>query len=483
MRMLPAGFTAARAMAGLALLALTGGALAQSTAGTVEFSVGQASIRASSGLERPAARGAAIVPGDTVETQSGRVQLRMIDGAFISLQPQTSLQVQSYSLATAGVEERGFLSLLRGGLRTVTGLIGRQKRDSYRLGTTAGTLGIRGTEFAVTTGEGTRVNVTEGIVALCTEAGCVDIGAGQSGFAPDNKTRPGLAFVPARLPPLAAPLAVPFMVAEVRDSSGTSLVAAEAIRSGAETPQTPPQVPATIPIGNGPGGFSVASVKLPGGSFSAGLLGSTLTSNGAGLVTQAIDCCVPSNSFGSGVSTDFGADGIIAWGRWSSGTRGGGPLLTANYVAALSISGVSSGTTPSIVRAYASFASTAPIITSGDVIVATGAPNSVSGTLNVNFPNWSSGGGTLSYSLSIPVAGQTFSINGNAVQLGTGTSFLGTSSTITSTGLGCASGCSGNIPFGNALQGFITGPTATRAGANYGFTSNLGQVTGAVVFQ
>lgn len=477
MRTLPGSLVTACMIAGLSLLWPAVDARAQSQAGTIEFTAGQASVRSSTGLERPAARGLAIAAGDTVETQSGRVQLRMIDGAYISLQPQSSLQVQAYS---TGAEERGFLSLLRGGLRTITGLIGRQKRDNYRLTTTAGTLGIRGTEFAVTTGEGTRVNVTEGIVALCTDVGCLDIGAGQSGFAPDNRTRPGLVFAPARLPPVAAPLAASFLAAETRNSAGVSVVAAEAIQDRSP-PYEPPQVPPTVPIPNGGGGFAMASVKA--GVFSGGLLGGTLTSDSNGLVTQFIDCCTPSNNFSSGVSSDFGADGLIAWGRWSSGLRAGVAVLTVNYVAAPSITGVSPGVTPSIVRGYTSFASTAPIVTSGATIVATGTPNSVSGTLNVNFPNWASGGGTLTYTLSIPVAGQTFNVNGNAAQLGTGTSFLGTSSTITATGGACASGCAGIIPFGDAIQGLITGTDASRAGANYGFTSTLGNVSGAVVFR
>lgn len=469
-------------MAGLVLLSLIATAQAQTPAGTVEFTTGQATIRTSSGLQSAAARGAAVTTGDTVETQSGRVQLRMIDGAYISLQPQTSLRVQSYSLATAGAEERGFLSLLRGGLRTVTGLIGRQKRETYRLTTTTATLGIRGTEFAVTTDEGTRVNVAEGIVALCNDGGCVNVGAGQSGFAPDNKTRPGLAFAPARLPPTAAPLAVSFLVGEVRNSTGASNVAIEIIRVG-PAPYTPPPAQATVPIGNGGGGFAMAAVSATG-TFSGGLLGATLTSAPTGQVTQAIDCCTSANNFTAGVASDFGADGVIAWGRWGSGSRGSppGPLLTMNYVAALSTMGVNAVSTPNIVRGYASFASTAPIVTSGGAVVATGVPNSVSGTLNVNFANWASGGGTLTYTLSIPVSGQTFNINGSAAQLGTGTSFLGTASSITSTGTGCASACTGNIPFGDAIQGIITGPGATRAGANYGFTAGVGQVTGAIVF-
>jgi hypothetical protein len=463
------------------ILALPCAAQAQASAGTVEFVSGEALIRSASGQSRAATLGAAIGSGDTVETALGRLQMRMVDGAYISLQPRTLLRLDEYSTGAGGAsEERGFLALLRGGLRTVTGTIGRVNRGNYRLTTPTATVGIRGTGFAATADNGTRVNVTEGIVALCNEGGCVDVGAGQSGFAPDALTRPALAFATARLPPTASGAPQSFaLVAEQRTSSGSS-----AVLPAASTGTTSGQLP-VVPLPNGAGGLAVASLTSTGG-FSAGLLGVTLTFAASGALTQSIDCCTAFNNYAAGVSTDFGADGIIAWGRWSGGNgQGGASLTTMNYIAVVNANGVNAVTTPNIVRAYTSFASTAPTVTSGGSILHTGTPNSVTGSLNVNFPNWSSGGGTLTYSLNIPIptAGQTFTITGTATQLGTGASFLGASSTISSTGTGCSTACAGIIPFGNAIQGTITGTSAQRAGANYGFTSTIGKVSGAVVFK
>ena len=169
----------------------------------------------------------------------------------------------------------------------------------------------------------------------------------------------------------------------------------------------------------------------------------------------------------------------IAWMPASGSANGGaGALSTMSYVVGLNANAV---TATSIVRGYASFASSAPVVTSGGSIVATGTPNSVTGTLAVNFPSLT-GGGSLNYSLNIPVAGQTFSVNGSAAQY-SGSGFLGSSSTITSTGTGCNPSCLGNIPWGDAIQGFFTGTAAERAGANYGFSSSIGQVSGAIVFK
>ena len=221
-----------------------------SIAGSVEFVSGGASIRAASGQTRPAIRGAVLNAGDSVETtQGGRVQLRMVDGAFISLQPQTLLRLDAYAMAGASAtEDRGFLGLLRGGLRTVTGSIGRVNRNGYRLTTPTATVGIRGTEFAVTADTGTRVNVTDGIVALCNSGGCLDVGSGQSGFAPDATTQPVLAFAPARLPPAASTDLPAFLVSEQRTDGGgsASIPAGGPVGAGAI---------AVIPLASGPGPF------------------------------------------------------------------------------------------------------------------------------------------------------------------------------------------------------------------------------------
>lgn len=457
-----------------ALLSCIAASVAAQEAGRVEFVTGDALVRAADGTSRAATRGGPIGQGETVDTREGRVQLRMVDGAYISLQPRTELRFDEYAAARPGVEERGFMSLLRGGLRTITGAIGRVNRAGYRVSTPTSTIGIRGTQFALLEGEGTRVNVADGIIQLCTSGGCLDIHAGQSGFAPGPTVRPTLVFAPARLPPVAAIQQVqPIVLGENRSDGGAAAVFASPL------PAAGPAAMPVIPLASGPGGIAMAT-EQSGGGFSGGLIGGTVTFDPQGALVAFTDGSTPANNFSSGVSSDFGADGIIAWGRWTSGDRGSPPVpqLTMSYAANLSANAV---TATSIVRGYAAFASTAPTVTSGGAIVAIGAPNSVTGTMNVNFASLT-GGGSLTYVLNVPVAGQTFTINGSATQF-VGTAFLGSSSTITSTGAGCTPSCTGNLPFANAIQGYFTGPNAERAGANYGFTSQPGQVSGAVVFR
>ena len=200
-------------------------ALAASTAGTVQFSRGDVSIRTPQGTARAAASGAAVESGETIETRSGRAQLRMIDGAYISLQPDTRLTFDSYQLGTTTVPESGFMSLLQGGMRTITGLIGRSQRGNYKLTTPTATIGIRGTEFSVTAtpkekapvagegnagsastsaggnnkkgvgDEGTVIKVVDGMVQVCQGTSCVVAIGGEGAIAPPSFMSPRMTVV------------------------------------------------------------------------------------------------------------------------------------------------------------------------------------------------------------------------------------------------------------------------------------------------
>ncbi|MCL4802086.1 MAG: FecR domain-containing protein [Burkholderiales bacterium] len=121
-------------------------ALAQ-TAARVDFAVGSVTAVGQDGRLRALGKGAEVMTGDRVETAAaGRAQLRFTDGAYVSLQPNTTFEVRDYHFTgrTDG-SERGVFGLLRGAFRTVTGLIGRVNRGAYQIQTPTATVGIRGT--------------------------------------------------------------------------------------------------------------------------------------------------------------------------------------------------------------------------------------------------------------------------------------------------------------------------------------------------
>lgn len=471
-----------------ALLAcLSAGAWAQSPAvlpaATLEFVQGAVNVRSTAGTTRAAQRGTVVNNGETIETQSGRAQMRMVDGAYISLQNDTTLRLDNYRVASASEPESGLMSLVRGGLRTVTGLIGRSNKQNYRLQTATATVGIRGTGFSATSGdEGTRVRVSEGAIALCTQGGCLDLAAQQTGFAPNATTLP----IRIAAAPVLQPTQAPSVVVVAPQQVVQEVEVAKIVEEQRPPEIVPPAFPPRIPLTGTATGMG-AAYSTPATLFGAGLLGGTLTFDPEGRLLEFVDSTSGDGYRATTASiSDFGSDGIIAWGRWNGGntTTYFGSSTTGSINHLTYVTGNTGAAVP-IVGIYNVFGSTAPVAidaVSGGV-AAVGTPNSVTGSMQINFPGATSG--SLTYNLAVPLAGQTFNLTGTAAQY-SGTGFLGNygaGNQVTSSGTGCNSGCTGIVPYGNFIQGAVFGTGNTRVGAQYGFSSDIGKVTGAVVLR
>jgi FecR protein len=478
-----------RPAAQAALLAcLSAGAWAQSPpassvqpAATLEFVQGNVAVRSAAGASRVAQRGTVVNNGETIETQSGRAQMRMVDGAFISLQNDTTLRLDNYRVASATEPESGFMSLVRGGLRTVTGLIGRNTKQNYRLQTATATVGIRGTGFSATSGDdGTRVRVSEGAIALCTQGGCLDLAALQTGFAPNANTLP----VRIAAAPVLQPTQAPSVVVLAPQPAVLETEVAKIVEAQYE--QRPPEAvippPPRIPLTGTANGMGVI-FHSPIVFLGAGLSGGALTFDGEGRVLKFIDSTT-SQGYQATIPSfsDFGSDGIIAWGRWNGGNTLDYTGSPSGGLAYLGYFTGNIGAAVPIVGNYTVFGSTAPVaidpVNGGVAMV--GVSNSVTGNMQINFPGAT--GGTLAYSLAVPLGGQTFNVSGTANQF-VGTGFLGATANISSTGSGCNSGCIGAIPNADTIQGGVYGAGNTRVGAFYGFGSDIGKVTGVVVLR
>lgn len=166
-------------------------------AANIVFATGSATVIGKDGAARKADRGSALEPGETVDTGDGKAQLRFRDGATISLQPGTQFRVEEFRFAEqngkAGDEDRVVMRFLKGALRAVSGLIGKERREQYRMDTVVGTIGIRGTEYGATMGDsGLAVTTYVGLVEVCNGAGCTMVGPGQTVVVPNPNTKPGL---------------------------------------------------------------------------------------------------------------------------------------------------------------------------------------------------------------------------------------------------------------------------------------------------
>ncbi|MBX7201198.1 MAG: FecR family protein, partial [Rhodospirillaceae bacterium] len=149
----------------------------------VDFATGNVTAVAPGGATRPVSRGSEIRVGETVNTQEGRAQMRFTDGAFVSLQPQTEFKVENYVFEGRSTQnESALMNLIKGGMRTITGLIGKTNRDGYKLQTSTATVGIRGTEFTVSYNADGSITafVAGGAISVANQSGTSVVPGGKS---------------------------------------------------------------------------------------------------------------------------------------------------------------------------------------------------------------------------------------------------------------------------------------------------------------
>ncbi|MBK7684759.1 MAG: FecR domain-containing protein [Rhodocyclaceae bacterium] len=181
--------------------------------GTVTHLSGILSAKGSAGASKVLSVKSEVNEGDLLTTETETyARVKFVDGAEIVLRPGTQLRVAAYSFQEAKPQnDSAFFSLIKGGLRAVTGLLGKRSQDKVGFTTNTATIGIRGTHFGallcsgdctnVPTAsgnappDGLHVDVSSGAVVVTNAAGNAVIGAGQFGFVPNANT------IPAVVPP------------------------------------------------------------------------------------------------------------------------------------------------------------------------------------------------------------------------------------------------------------------------------------------
>ncbi|MBL8471595.1 MAG: FecR domain-containing protein [Rhodocyclaceae bacterium] len=130
-------------------LVVSTGALADPVAEIAETK-GAVTVQRADGRWRLISSRSNLEPGDTVVTQANSsAVLAFTDGGKVALRPETRFQIVEYQHVKAAPErDNALLKLITGGLRTLTGLIGKRgNADAYRMQSSTATIGIRGTEF------------------------------------------------------------------------------------------------------------------------------------------------------------------------------------------------------------------------------------------------------------------------------------------------------------------------------------------------
>ena len=140
-----------------------------------------------------------VAEGDVIATaDNSYARVRFSDGTDAVLRPATQVKIDSFKFEEQRPQQDNVvLSLLKGGMRAVTGLLGRRSPASFRVGTPSATIGIRGTTFhAEVVGAGAKlapglyVQVIDGVINLSNKGGSQNFSAGQFGYTPNFNQPP-----------------------------------------------------------------------------------------------------------------------------------------------------------------------------------------------------------------------------------------------------------------------------------------------------
>ncbi len=163
-----------------AALALGSSVALGASPGSVAHLSGTLSVKKPDGSVRILAQKSEIQNGDTLSTErDSYAQVRFTDGGLVTMRPSTTVKIENVNFAEDKPKEDSFLyGLLKGGLRAVTGIVGKRSQERYQVSAATATIGIRGTTLQAETdckgpaGEaGVCVSVHDGEVAVITPEG------------------------------------------------------------------------------------------------------------------------------------------------------------------------------------------------------------------------------------------------------------------------------------------------------------------------
>lgn len=189
---------AAVSLAAAALLALPQAVLALS--GQITNISGAVIARQPDGAQRLLSIRSEVNEGDLLVTADNSfARVKFTDGAEVVLRPGTQLKIEAYRYEEQNPGGDGFLvSLLKGGMRSVTGLLAQRNPARANYATPTATIGIRGTQFGALfcnddcanvpspsggpPANGLHVDVADGRIVVTTPAGAREFSVGQFGF-------------------------------------------------------------------------------------------------------------------------------------------------------------------------------------------------------------------------------------------------------------------------------------------------------------
>lgn len=171
----------------LALVALAQPVRASVSVGEVTLSIGASQIERE-GKREPVTKGYGIIPGDVIHTTaSGHVHIRFIDGALVSVRPDSMLRVVEYRYDAADPSASLIkFHLETGTVRGISGKAAQAAHEKFRLNTPLVAIGVKGTDFVTqASAERAVVLVNQGAIVLAP----LDSVCRADGFGPCTTSR------------------------------------------------------------------------------------------------------------------------------------------------------------------------------------------------------------------------------------------------------------------------------------------------------
>jgi len=162
------------------LLLVAAGAQAAEAVGKIGYMSGTLVVQREDGTIKVLAPKSEVWAGDMLVTaKDSYAQVQMNDGAKMTLRPHSNLKIEAYRFNKEEPKlDNAIFRLLKGGFRTVTGLIGKRgDPDAYKVHTATATIGVRGTDFSS---------------RLCATQNCLDDDEAQPQAAPASEPPSGV---------------------------------------------------------------------------------------------------------------------------------------------------------------------------------------------------------------------------------------------------------------------------------------------------
>ena len=203
--------------------------------GSVSLVLGRAFIESEGNNRERVRMGMMVRQADRVVTESnGHVHIRFIDEALVSVRPNSELEILAYVFNTEDPDKSSIkFNLLEGTARAVSGNAAKAARQRFRLNTPIAAIGVRGTDFVVTTTATlVTVLVNEGAVVVAPFSDeCV-----AQGFGPCTTNAVELTADSLQLIEFDSNMALPRLVPLVVSEESTEQLQGAASNTGAQPP-------------------------------------------------------------------------------------------------------------------------------------------------------------------------------------------------------------------------------------------------------